>query len=100
MAAVTQFRAIGGVVGLSIGTNVLNSHVKSIFGSILSAEQLSSLLESTEIIAKLPESLQAVVRSTFADGYNLQMRAMIAFSAGQILMLALMWEQKLRRVTG
>ncbi|MCJ1358859.1 MAG: hypothetical protein MMC33_008859 [Icmadophila ericetorum] len=99
MGAVTQFRALGGVVGLSIGANVLNSHVKSSLAHLLSPEQLGGILESTEIIAKLPESLQFMIRKTFADGYNLQMKATIAFSATQILMLALMWEKKLRRVS-
>ena len=75
MGAVTQFRALGGVVGLSIGANVLNSHVKSSLAHLLSPEQLGGILESTEIIAKLPESLQFMIRKTFADGYNLQMKA-------------------------
>ena len=98
MGAITQFRAFGGVVGLAVATNALNSLINSRLSSVLTADQLASLLESVQTVATLPPSLQGTVRSAFADGYNLQMRIMIGFSAAQVLALALMLERNARRV--
>ena len=98
MAAITQFRALGGVVGLAIAANVLNNHVRAVLSVVLSPAQLGALLQTSAAMGMLPEALQVVVRETFSDGYNLQMRVMIGFGAAQILSLILMWEKKLRRV--
>ena len=98
MGAQTQFRALGGVIGLAIATNALNSYVKSRLSGSLTSEQLANLLQSIETVRLLPADLQDIIRSTFAEGYDLQMRIMIGFGAAQILMLAMMWEKKLRRV--
>ena len=98
MGAQTQFRALGGVIGLAIATNALNNYVKSRLSDSLTGEQLANLLRSVESVRLLPADLQDIVRSTFAEGYDLQMRIMIGFGAAQILMLGTMWEKKLRRV--
>ena len=98
MGAISQFRSFGGLVGLAVATNVLNSYVKSKLSGIITADQLEGLLQSIGIVYTFPPHLQNIVRSTFADGYNLQMKAMIGFAAAQILVLPLMWEKELRRL--
>ncbi|MCJ1356673.1 MAG: hypothetical protein MMC33_006668 [Icmadophila ericetorum] len=98
LGALTQFRALGGVIGLAIATNVLNNHLTSHLERVLSPEQLANLLQSAATIAELPPALEGVVRETFREGFNLQMRIMIGFGAAQILAMAVMWEKKPRRI--
>ena len=98
MGAQAQFRAIGGVLGLAIATNALNSYVKSRLSVVLTVDQLANLLQSVQSVHLLPPEQQDLVRSTFAEGYDLQMRIMIGFGGAQIIALAIMWEKKLRRV--
>ena len=98
VGAVTQFRSLGGVIGLAISTNALNGYVKPRLSSILSAKQLSGLLQYAGIIGTFPAELQGVVRATFGQGYDLQMKVMIGFGVAQVLLLPLMWEKQLRRM--
>lgn len=96
MGAIGQFRALGGSIGLSICTNLLNNHVSSVLSPILSADELSALLSSTEAVAGISPRLQDKVKEAFASGYNLQWLAMIAFSGGAVLASLMMVEKKPR----
>lgn len=98
MASITQLRALGGVIGLSLTSNLLNNHVRDGLAAVLSPQQSDALLRKPAIIDTLPSSLQSVVKSTYSEGYNLQMKVMIAFSAAQILGVGLMWERTFRKV--
>lgn len=99
MGAITQFRALGGVLGLAIAANVLNNYFRTNLSAVISPEQFEDLLQTPEkIINALPDSVKLDVRTIFAEGYNLQMKIMIAFGAAQVIGLGLMWEKKLRRV--
>src|SRR3954468_5778423 len=99
MGAITQFRALGGVVGLSIATNVFNDYVRSKLSMFLTPEQLSALLQSvTSGIDELPSALQPTMRSTFGSAYDLQTKVMIGFAVAQALAVSIMWEKKLRRL--
>lgn len=95
MAAITQFRALGGVIGLATATNLLNNLVRARLAVVLSPPQLDALLETSRVLGTLPEALQAVVRAAYAEGYALQMKAMVAFGAAQVVGLALMWRRGL-----
>lgn len=92
MAAITQFRPLGGVVDLAIAANAPALSV------VLQPAQLDALLQTSTAMNMLPEALQVTVCKTFSDGYNLQMRVMIAFGAAQILSLILVGKRKFRRV--
>ena len=61
MGAITQIRALGGVIGLAIVTNVLNSYIKSQLSISLSKEQMALLLQSTAYIPTFPPELQALL---------------------------------------
>ncbi|KAI9644355.1 hypothetical protein NHQ30_007712 [Ciborinia camelliae] len=99
MGAITQFRALGSVVGLSIATNVFNDYVRTHLSRHLTPEQLSALLQSvTSGIDSLPLGLQATVRSTFGAAYDLQTKVMIGFAIAQALAVSIMWERTLRRL--
>jgi len=97
IGALTQARILGGSIGLSVGTNVLNDKVKSA-SDFLSQQQLQSLLNSAQSIKTLPPSLQEAVRQTFAKGYNEQMQVLAAFGGAAVLAALMMWERKPRRM--
>ncbi|KAH8645580.1 major facilitator superfamily domain-containing protein [Tricladium varicosporioides] len=99
MGAITQFRALGGVIGLAIATNAFNDYVQSELSHRLTPSVLKSLLRSvTTTIGLLPIEVQTAVRLAFASAYDLQMKIMIGFAVSQTLAVGLMWERKLRRL--
>lgn len=99
MGAWTQFRALRGVIGLSIATNVFNSFIRSKLSGHLTSTQVTSLLQSLETaIASLPPDVGGFVGATFASAYDLQTKLMIGFGVAQIFAIGLMWENDLRRL--
>lgn len=98
MGAVIQARPLGGAIGLAVTTSALNSYVKTQLAAILNSTELSSLLQSVQVIEALPAELQASTRVVLSDAYDLQMQIMIGFSAAQVLVAVAMWEKKLTRV--
>jgi hypothetical protein len=91
--ALLQFRVLGGAIGLSIATSVMNSYFTNHLAKTLNQEQLSSLLKSTAEITDFPHVVQNQVLSTFLSGYNLQMRIIIASSCLQILVVFMLWRR-------
>ena len=89
-----QFRTIGGTIGLATATGALNSYVKSHLAQILSSDQISALLRTTDAFAALPPELEDSVRKIFAHGYNLQLQIMIGFAAAQLPVSLLMWRKE------
>ena len=91
MGAVVQFRLLGGAVGLSIATSVVNSYLRSHLSGLVSLDQLESILRSVSAIDSLDPSLGSTVRAVFGRAYNLQMKLMIGFGAAQIPASLLLW---------
>ena len=91
MGAISQFRIMGGAVGLAIATNVLNSYVKSNLPGGITPEQGNSILRSIEAIGVLSPAAQVTVRAMFGHGYNLQMKVMIGFGVAQIPVSLMIW---------
>ncbi|KAL8860209.1 MAG: hypothetical protein Q9178_003473 [Gyalolechia marmorata] len=94
MSAMVQVRTMGGLVGLAIVTAAMKSYIKSNLAQHLSSAQIDILLKSTSAFETLPSEVVDVVKAIFAEGYNLQMRIMIGFSAAQIPVAFLMWKKK------
>lgn len=82
--AVTQVRVLGGLIGLAVCTAVLFESVKSQLSSILSARQLTSLLQSTNSIAEFSPAQQDATRSVYGAAFNLQMRIVMGFTIGSL----------------
>ena len=98
--ALLQFRIFGGALGLAIASNVLNNHLKSSLAGLVSADDLSKLLQSTAAIRLLPTELQARVLAAFSDGYNLQMKIMAGFAGAQLLTVGTLWRKNQISVVG
>jgi hypothetical protein len=89
--AMIQFRQMGGAIGLTIGSSLLNSYLKShLAPPVLTTEQLDSLLLSTAVISKFEPELQTVVKGVFASGYSLQMKVVTGFAAAQFSAILMM----------
>ncbi|KAM0164036.1 hypothetical protein ACHAPG_000786 [Botrytis cinerea] len=94
MAAVLQFRTMGGAIGLAIVTTVMNRYIKTHLSEILTPNQVHDILRSTESLVLLPPSALRPVTETFARGFNLQMRILIGTSVAQIPFSMLVWRKK------
>ncbi|KAL1970237.1 hypothetical protein VTN77DRAFT_5397 [Rasamsonia byssochlamydoides] len=91
--AIIQFRFLGGAIGLSIASNVLNGMLKSHLRDVLSPEQLQMLLQDTAIIRTLSIQQQQAILAVFAQSYTIQFRIMIGFAAAQFPAAALLWRR-------
>ncbi|KAL8805180.1 MAG: hypothetical protein Q9200_005536 [Gallowayella weberi] len=98
MGAIAQARTMGGSIGISICTNLLNNHVKDGLKGQLTKQQVSGLLASARTIAKLPREMQPVVQRIYSEGYRQQAISLTTFSAVALLVVFLMWERKPRRI--
>ena len=94
MGAVAQFRVMGGAIGLAIITTAFNGLVRSHLQSAVSAQELSDLLRTPASIFEFSPSQQDLIRTTFADGYTLQLKILTGLAAGQIPATFLMWQRK------
>ncbi|KAF1952250.1 MFS general substrate transporter, partial [Byssothecium circinans] len=89
-----QFRFLGGVIGLAIATNVFSSHLSSHLGGLIPRKASHSVQETINILGSLSPEVRTQVLRVVADGYNLQMKAMNAFTAAQLPAIALIWNRK------
>ncbi|KAF5868834.1 putative efflux pump antibiotic resistance protein [Botrytis fragariae] len=94
VSSITQFRILGGVLGIAIATAAYKSNIISNLDKILTKEQRSLILESTSMIKTFNPKVQMQIREVFAEGYNLQFRILVAFAAAQIPSSLLMWQEK------
>ncbi|KAF7940150.1 uncharacterized protein EAE98_000277 [Botrytis deweyae] len=92
--AVVQFRMTGSTLGLASVTTALNNHLSGHLPKILNDTQLKSVLSSTSAISSLEEPLKAQVQEVFGQGYDLQLKILIGFTAAQFLTLLLIWNWK------
>lgn len=53
------------MLGLAIVTAIQHSHLRSHLNNFLTAHRVKAVLESTEVIATLPQHKQALVRETY-----------------------------------
>ncbi|KAF7910155.1 hypothetical protein EAE99_011347 [Botrytis elliptica] len=94
VSSITQFRILGGVLGIAIATAAYKSNILSNLDKILTKEQRSLILESTSMIKTFDPKVQMQIRGVFAEGYNIQFRILVAFAAAQIPSSLLMWQEK------
>jgi hypothetical protein len=90
-AATSQFRTLGGLVGIAIVTSISTPYIRSHLTDILPLELAESLLERTELVQHLsPDTLERV-RMLFGEAYNLQVKVLIGFAVAKVPVTGLMW---------
>lgn len=94
MGSIAQFRVLGGAVGLAVVTTVLNNFVRPRLVEFSSEGSITALLQSAEAIGSFAPDTQLLIKSTFAEGYNLQMKILAGFAAAQVPSSILMWQKK------
>lgn len=92
--AIVQFRMTGSTLGLAAVTTALNNHLSDRLPKILNDTQLDSVLSSTSAISSLEQPLRSQVQEVFGQGYDLQLKILIGFTAAQFLTLLLIWNWK------
>ena len=97
VGGVTQFRILGGALGVSIATNLLNGPIESLAG-LLPTETIDKLLQSISAARLLSPSDQALYQAAYLDGYQKQFALVLGFAVAEVLALALMWEWPPRRL--
>jgi hypothetical protein len=89
MGAVTQFRYLGGALGIGVVTTALNSYVKQNLTGFLSSEDIAAVLQSSKAIAALATDERARVLQVFSDGFLLQWKILCGFVGLQIVTILL-----------
>ncbi|OTB06974.1 hypothetical protein M426DRAFT_257371 [Hypoxylon sp. CI-4A] len=97
-AAGTQFRFLGSAFVVSITTAVGNGWIRDQLSGSLTSSQIKGIFESTASISNLPKQVQPMVRSTFVEGFNLEMHIVLGFAVASVLSIALMWRRDQIRV--
>lgn len=74
MAAVSQIRTLGGVIGVAIGDVILSARVWSKLGGILDPQQVAALQVSTDNLLHFTPQEVSSTRQLFGAGYNFEIR--------------------------
>lgn len=74
MAAVSQIRTLGGVIGVAIGDVILSARVWSKLGGILDPQQVAALQVSTDNLLHFTSQEISSTRQLFGAGYNFEIR--------------------------
>ena len=82
--AIIQFRFLGGAIGLSIASNILNSALRSKLAGLLDADTLRLLLDNIDVIKTLTPDAQVAVKEVFSRAYRTQFLVTVGFAAAQI----------------
>lgn len=76
-AATSQFRTLGGLIGIAITTTLSTPYLRSHLLGVVTPEVAATLLQRTDSISALaPEQMNAV-RTIFGEGYNLQIKLVL-----------------------
>ena len=83
--ALSQARMLGGSIGLSMATIVLNNKLSNGLARVLDHTQIKSLEQSLNNIATLSPVNQGLVAQMYTDAFNEQMRICTYISATALL---------------
>ena len=91
--ALSQARMLGGSLGLSIATIVLNNKLRNGLTGILDPAQIKSLEQALDSISVLNPASQALVERIYTDAFNEQMRICTYVSAAALLAAILTYQK-------
>ncbi|KAJ5672271.1 hypothetical protein N7507_001398 [Penicillium longicatenatum] len=98
MGGVTQLRILGGAIGVSAATNLLNNTAREKLATSLPIEVLARTLRDISSVKTLSLADQSMIHAAFAAGYHKQLAMILGFCAAEYIALMLMWEWPMRRL--
>lgn len=98
MGTITQIHLLGSAIGLALATNVFNDHLQTRLSAFLTSEQVKRLLDSTDYMGSLTDSLQYHAIRVYAQAYDLELKVILAFAFAASLVLLMLIENKPRRL--
>ena len=98
MGTITQIHLLGSAIGLAVATNEFNNRLEMRLSAFLTSQQVKNLLESTDYMASLTDSLQHQAKRVYSDAYNLELKIMVAFACAALIVLLMLIEKKPRRL--
>jgi hypothetical protein len=78
-------------MGLAACTTALNSYLSSKMTGTLSGEQLSLMLQFVSAIEAFPLDTRHALERVYGEGYDLQMKVLLAFAVLQLPVILLTW---------
>lgn len=99
MGTITQIHLLGSAIGLALATNEFNDRLEIQLPAFLTSQQVKNLLESTDYMASLTNSLQHQAKQVYSDAYNLELKTMVAFALAALIVLLMLIEKKPRRLS-
>ncbi|PVI05321.1 MFS general substrate transporter [Periconia macrospinosa] len=98
MSSITQIRALGGVVGIAIVSNLFNNYLRqSLASSGLSGAEVAAVIQSAAASSALQNDL---TRHIFREAYIRQVRVVVGFAAAQLALAVGMWRTPIMRLVG
>ena len=99
-SVITQFRLLGGLVGISIASAISTPYIRSYMLDMLPYPTAISILKKIEALDMVKGEILEKVRIIFDNGYELQTRLLIGFSVAQFPTTMLMWRNHMANPGG
>ncbi|KAF2650365.1 MFS general substrate transporter [Lophiostoma macrostomum CBS 122681] len=99
-SSMSQFRILGGLFGVGIATSISTLYLKRHLPGVLPANAVSDILDKTENLQHLTQSIRERAQVIFAESYRLQIFIAIGLAAAQIPATLLMWTNQKIGVEG
>ncbi|KAH8695843.1 major facilitator superfamily domain-containing protein [Phaeosphaeriaceae sp. PMI808] len=91
--ALIQFRALGGVLGVSIITAAFNNFLRENLKYIISNTSTPDLLTKIQEVYRLPSSQQLELRKVLSQAYGIQSKILLGFGVLQVLVVAMLYRR-------
>lgn len=86
-----QVRILGGNIGLTVATIILNARLSAELSGVLTPEQLNGLKRSLRSLELLDAAPRAAVGMSFADAFRYQILVCLDTACGDFFGSALLW---------
>lgn len=89
----SQFRILGGNIGLATATIILNSHLTSDLAGVLTPQQINELRRSLNAIETFTPQEVAAVAGSFANAFKSQLLACTGVAAASLVACFFAWQR-------
>ena len=98
--AIIQFRFLGGLVGLSIASTIMNDYLTAHLKDNLASHIFADILHAPELLEKAPPEVKEHIVKVFAQGYRLQYKLLIGFVTLQFPAAAMIFTREHQIIAG